>query len=281
MANNRAIGSIILEGATTVEDTVISDKKSLSGKPRVIAEGTLQDMDVENRNHRIYAHEDLIPEINGPRMKELIRAGYFRGELGHPLCDDLVRQQTIDPKLVCCQFTKIWTEGNKVKGQFKGTQNDYGDLFDNDLRDGCKPAFSLRALGSIENINGKAYVKGIKIITYDHVIYPSHKVAYTEKIVSESATSLNQMDENQVIIHPNDPGTIITLKESDARTVINRLQRESANLDKIVNTFDGIMDQITLVNENTVMMTSRFGEKIYVNLENHIENLIMDYSMRS
>ena len=162
---NKRIGSIILEGAATVEDTIISYKPCNScGKSRVIAEGTLQDMDVENRNHRIYAKADLSPEIMGPRMTELIKAKEMKGELGHPLSDDLVRQQTIDPKLVCVLFTKIWIEGNKVKGQFRGTNNAYGDEFDLDLRDGCKPAFSLRALGAIENVNGKAYVKGIKII---------------------------------------------------------------------------------------------------------------------
>jgi hypothetical protein len=64
------IGNIILEGAATVEDTVISDKVTNgSGKHRVIAEGTLQDMDVENRNHRIYAKKDLAPEVAGPRIK--------------------------------------------------------------------------------------------------------------------------------------------------------------------------------------------------------------------
>lgn len=280
--NNRRIGSIILEGAATVEDTIISDiKPSGSGKSRVLAEGTLQDMDVENRNHRIYAKSDLSPEIMGPRMTELIKAKEMKGELGHPLSDDLVRQQTIDPKLVCVLFTKIWIEGNKVKGQFKGTNNAYGDEFDADLRDGCKPAFSLRALGAIENVNGKAYVKGIKIITYDRVIYPSHKVAYTEKIVSESAIDGTTIYENGIIVPKNDPGRIISLKDSDARTVINRLQRESANLDRIVSTFDGIMDQITLVNENTVMMTNRFGDKYYINLETHIDNLISDFCIRS
>ena len=278
---NKTIGSIILEGAATVEDTVISDKVVGSGKSRVLAEGTLQDMDVENRNHRIYSHKDLVPEINGPRMRELINAKDFKGELGHPLSDDLIRQQTIDPKLVCVLFTKIWVDGNKVKGQFKGTNNAYGDEFDADLRDGCKPAFSLRALGAIENVNGKAYVKGIKIITYDRVIYPSHKAAYTEKIVSESAIDGTPVYENKIIVPSNDPGTIINLKDSDARTVISRLQRESANLDRVVSTLDGIMDNIGLVNESTVMMTNRFGDKFYVNLENHIDNLIMDYSMRS
>ena len=153
---NNVIGSIILEGGATAEDTVITDKiKSYKGKDRVVAEGTLQDMDVENRNRRIYSKADLMPEINGPRMKELIAAKDFKGELGHPLTDDLVRQQNIDPKLVCVSFTKIWVDGNKVKGQFKGTNNAYGDEFDLDLREGCKPAFSLRALGSIENIVGK------------------------------------------------------------------------------------------------------------------------------
>lgn len=238
-------------------------------------------MDVENRNHRIYARADLSPEINGPRMTELIKAKEMKGELGHPLSDDLVRQQTIDPKLVCVLFTKIWIEGNKVKGQFKGTNNAYGDEFDCDLRDGCKPAFSLRALGSVENINGKAYVKNIKIITYDRVIFPSHRAAYTEKIVSESAIDGTPVYENGIYVAKDDPGRIINLKGTDAKTVISRLQRESANLDRIVSTFDGIMDKISLVNESTVMMTNRFGDKFYINLENHIENLINEFCIKN
>lgn len=271
--SDRIIGNIILEGATTVEDTLITNGSS----KRVVAEGTLQDMDVENRNRRIYAKADLVPEINGPRMRELIKAKQFCGEYGHPLSDDLVRQQTIDPKLVCVRFENVWVEDNLVKARFRGTNNDYGEYFDRDLREGCKPAFSLRALGGIENINGKAYVKGIKIITWDSVIYPSHKVAYTDKIVTESAIDGTPVHENQIVVPKNDPGRIITLKESDARTVINRMQRESANLSMITEAFDGLFDQVTLISENSLLLTSKFGERIIVNLENHVENIIMDY----
>lgn len=270
---NPIIANIILEGASTVEDSIITNGNS----KRVEAEGTLQDMDVENRNRRIYAKADLVPEINGPRMKELIETKQFCGEYGHPLSDDLVRQQTIDPKLVCVRFNKVWVEDNLVKARFQGTNNDYGEYFDRDLRDGCKPAFSLRALGAIENINGKAYVKGIKIITWDSVIYPSHKVAYTSNIVTESSMDGTPLYENQIVVPADDPGTIITLRESDARTVISRLQKESANLDCILNTFDGIYDKISQVNENTIMLTNAMGGKISVNLENHVQNLIMDY----
>lgn len=268
-----AIGSIILEGATTVEDTLITG----NGGKRVIAEGTLQDMDVENRNKRIYSKNDLVPEINGPRMTELIKAKQFCGEYGHPLSDDLVRQQTIDPKLVCVRFEKVWVEGNLVKARFQGTNNDYGSYFDQDLREGCKPAFSLRALGGIENINGKAYVKNIKIITWDSVIYPSHKVAYTSNIVTESCINGSGEYKNQIVVPNDDPGTIFSLRDSDAKTVISRIQRESANMDTILNTFDGVYDKITMVNENSVMLTNSMGGKIQVNLEDHIQNLIMDY----
>ena len=277
--SDNIIGSIILEGApTTTEDTVIVDGGS---SKRVIAEATLQDMDVENRNHRIYAKKDLEPEINGPRMRELIAAGYMCSELGHPLSDDLVRQQTIDPKLICARFNKIWVEGNLVKGQYKGTNNAYGDMIDQDLREGCKPAFSLRALGAIENVNGKAYVRGIKVITYDAVIYPSHRPAYTTKVLTESAEScaldVNSVKEDDLIKY-NETGRIIQLTGKDAQDILNRLQKESASISSILETFVGIADKVTLSQDkNTVYLTNAFGDRFTIRLEDHIDNLIMNY----
>lgn len=274
---DRLIGSVIIEGAITAEDTYIVDDKT---KNRVEAEGTLQDMDSENRNRRIYAEADLAPEINGPRMRELIKAKQFCGEYGHPLSDDLVRQQTIDPKLVCVRFNQVWTDGKLVKARFQGTNNNYGSYFDADLRDGCKPAFSLRALGGIENVNGKAYVKNIKIITWDSVIYPSHKVAYTDKIVTEAALDGTPLFENQLVVPKNDPGRIIQLRESDARVVLNRLQKESASVSTILDTFEGICDNVTMLENGNIALTSRYGEHIVVNLENHVDNIIMDYCFK-
>lgn len=273
---SKFIGSIVLEGANTVEDAVIVGNTS---KRRVEAEGTFQDLGVENRNRRIYDKKDMEPEIYGARIKELLKAKSLKCEFGHPLSNDLVRQQTIDPKLTCARINDIWIKGNLVQGRFQGTNNAYGEEFDMNLRDGELPAFSLRALGSIQNIGGKAHVKNLKVITYDVVIYPSHKVAYTSGLVTESATSLGSVQENanQIIVPNNDPGTIINLTESDARTVINRLQRESASVSTITDTFEGLCDNVTLSENGKLILSTRYGEKIYVNLENHIDNIIMDY----
>lgn len=270
------IGNIILEGATTVEDVLVSKEAN----KRVIAEGTLQDLDVENRNHRIYSKKDIAPEINGPRMKELIEAKQFKGEMGHPLSDSIVRQQTIDPKLTCVNYLKVWIDGNRIKAQFKGTNNEYGEYFDQDLREGCKPAFSLRALGSIENVGGKAYVRGVKVITFDEVIYPSHRTAYMERVVSESAieTKSGLVNENQIIVPYDDPGKIIKITGSMAQDTLNKLQRESANIGAILETFEGIADKVSLINNaSQVLLTNRFGDRFTINLENYVQNLIMDY----
>ena len=176
--NDTYMGSIILEEAqeTSVlniieesnktEDMIISQEK---GPNRLIAEIQLQDADRENRNKRWYAISDLRKEIYGDRVTELVKAKSFKGEAGHPLSDSVVRQQTIDPKLVCINHIKVWIDKDTVKAHTKGTNNSYGKEFDDDLRSGESPAVSLRALGSIENVDGKPYVKHLRIITYDKI----------------------------------------------------------------------------------------------------------------
>ena len=275
--NNQVIGSIILESANeAAEVNIISEH---NGKPE--ATGIIQTLGDENRNGRIYEVKDMKPEIYSDRIqKELIPTGNMRGHDGHPSSSELSIQSVIDPKICSVQYTKIWLEGTEIHANFKGTNNQYGEEFDMNLRDGEKPAFSLRALGSIENRNGKAYVKNIKIITWDCVIYPSHRCAYTDKIISESAVLPNgetKIYENQIIVPENDPGRIITLTESDARTVINRLQRESANISTILETFEGLTDNISCINENTIILSTRYGEQIHVNLESYVDNAVMDY----
>jgi hypothetical protein len=108
----------------------------------------------------------LFPQLIAPRTKELLEAGYLRAELGHPLSNQLVRQQTIDDSRTCAQFLKLWTEGNNVWARFRGTNNDFGKAFDADLKDGCKPAWSLRALGTIVNTERGGEVRNLKLVTW-------------------------------------------------------------------------------------------------------------------
>lgn len=256
----KKIGYIINESAITgFEDTNIVREDN--GK--VVAEGILQTADERNRNGRIYPKEELFPQLRAPRTLELLEAGYLRAELGHPLSTQLTRQQVIDDSRTCAQFLRLWTEGENVWGRFRGTNNQFGESFDRDLRDGCKPAWSLRALGTLVQTPRGAEVHNLSIITWDQVIYPSHPGAYTQRIVSESA-NMTGCDEQGW----TDEARLIPYNTQD---VISYVQSESANLKYINDSFGFAYDKIAVNEDATkVSLFCKDGDVLVINLENYI-----------
>jgi hypothetical protein len=76
----------------------------------------------------------------------------------------------------------------------------------------------------------------------------------------------------------NETGRIINLTGSDAQTVLNKLQRESANINMILETFNKIADKVTLSeNGKNIILTNAFGDRFNIRLEDYVDNLIMDY----
>lgn len=280
MNQNKKIGYILCEaGTATVSEVDLVEK----GR-RVVAEGRLQTAGEVNRNKRIYERPELAREITCARTKELLSAGYMRAESGHPMSKDLARQQTIDPSNTCALFKTMGMKGDDVIATFCGTNNALGEAFDLDLRDGYKPAWSLRALGSVEQTAKGACVRNLRMITYDHVIYPSHPGAYTTGIVSESGDLLSESNLpthtlNLVGETPDGmklESTIITPITNTE--VLDYIKKESTNFKRIQESFELLYDNIVLVeNGRTIQMTDRDGDTICVNLENYIHNKIMNY----
>lgn len=264
------IGYVIIETATTSQDFKPTIVRSMD-KKRVVAEVILQEANEKNRNGRFYDSNELFPQITAPRTQELIQHGELRAENGHPLSKDIQRQSTIDPNNTVAIFLKLWTDGNFIKAHARGTNNEKGEEFNQDLLDGFSPAWSLRALGSIINTGRGAEVKNPKIITWDRVIYPSHPRAYTQGIVSESSS---------IVVPNNDPGMLIPITNNQ---VIDYIKHESANLRQVMETFEIFYDNIELVNERfnpQVKLTSRDGNIYVVNLETYLQNEIQNYCMK-
>ena len=152
-----------------------------------------------------------------------------------------------------------------------GANSRYGDDFDQDLRDGELPSFSLRALGTVENTARGAEVKNMTIITWDRVYFPSHKRAYTKKLVSESAGNVTESG----IITTNDPGIIIPITNDSIRSYI---MQESANMKMITESFDTLYDSIVLIEGgNKVQLTDKTGNTFIIYLESHIQNELMGH----
>lgn len=286
---NQTIGYVINESAIPgfTETNIVQEDK----KGRLVAEAILQIADEVNRNRRMYPFEELIPQLTAPRTLELLEAGYLRGEMGHPLSTDLTRQQTIDDSRTCVQFLKLWNEGPVVKALYRGTNNAFGQAINEDLKDGCKPSFSLRALGTVEKENGISVVRNLKVITWDgDVVYPSHPRAYTQRIVSESAvindsekthvqrvyeSTLKDIDELRSV---EESGILIPITNQG---VIDMLKHESGNIKSLKEMYDFAYNDM-YVNEdgNTVTLKSKEGQTFVINLEQHIHQEIMDFCVQ-
>lgn len=277
MPRNATIGYIIHEDMYQAADSHIVEEAN----DRVIAEACLQEAEEENRNGRCYLTEDLTREMNCARTQELLKAGYMRGEGGHPTDTSIIRQQTIDPTNVAVQYLKFWMDGPKWMAHYHGTYNDIGEAVDKDLRHGCKPAFSMRALGTLENINGRNVVRDLRYITHDFVIYPSHPGAYTTKLVTESAT-LSTGSEFGKLMREKEKKGIITRESANILVtndnVISYLKEESANVQSILEQFEVFYETMNYdPKRNRVVLTTKTGDTYIVNCESYIKSEIENY----
>lgn len=271
MPNAKNIGYVILEDSNSPSEVnVIRDRDD-----RVVAEACLQEAEEENRNGRVYLTQDLTREQNCKRTKELLIAGYMLGEAGHPMDTSIIRQQTIDPANTAVRYLKFWMDGPKWMAHFEGTSNSLGECIDKDLRKGFKPAFSMRALGSLENINGRNTVRDLKYITHDFVIFPSHPGAYTNKIVSESAINNGKLsafqkycnDHKKTLIRES---SITPIGNAD---VIDYIKNESKNINSVIEQLEIFYESIDYdAKHNRVRIKAKNGDTFVVNCESYIKN---------
>lgn len=282
MNTSQVIGNIILEASHEVpEVTIVSEKNS-----KVVGTGIIQTLSDENRNGRIYELKDMKPEVEGDRIqKELIPTGNMRGHDGHPSSTELSIQSVINPTLCSVKYKKIWIEGNEIHANFCGTNNELGKAFNADLLDGDRPSFSLRALGSVDRErSGKCYVRNIRIITWDRVIFPSHKRAYmTGLITSKNEAAIMEAagyDYNQYKLTNGKraltEGVLIPIVNQQ---VVDYVKHESANIKSVLNTFETLYESAIIVNGGKqVQLSLASGDKMVINLEQYIADEIMNYA---
>ena len=242
----------------------------------VTAEGVLQVGEKENRNRRFYSTEDLYGEIYSDRIRELVTTGNFKGEAGHPLDLNLSRQQKVDGTLEQVWFTKLWMEGPLVKAHFRGTNNELGRSFNEDLKDGQLPSFSLRSIGSIKNNGGRNQVTNLRIICYDRVYFPSYPDAYTDHIVTESAfmddlklTNMNEDMQRKIVESGNSlmvESAVSPIINDDVRKVI---MKESYNLNAMCEAFDQEFTNITRKGNNLQLVDENYNV-IVVPIEDYV-----------
>ena len=276
--SNAPIGKYIINEDFNEENTTVEvTKDPRTGKP--VGHAIYQSAGVRNRNGRIYGNEDLTREVYCPRTKELLRTKNLFCEAGHPIDTSLQRQSTIDWRNSNCKILTLDMVGNNVEGTFTPSNTPLGKAFEEDLREGTIPAFSLRALGSIRQVTD------LRMITYDQVIYPSHSNAYMTNLVNESTdivteqSILTEASINQGLnrIIPVKP---LVITEAERPDLVNFIKNNSNNLRFINDYFGTKFENVTITPNGSTVTVQEVGTNnhIVMNLEYYIQAELMNYA---
>ena len=124
-------------------------------------------------------------------------------------------------------------------------------------------------------LSGKSYVKNLKVITWDRVIYPSHKRAYTTKLLNESAGDL--ANTNEVVVKESYAGRIIPINNP---AVISYIQSESANVDMISDVMEFGKRNMQVLENGNVQLFDESGASLIMSPEKYIKDEIMEWAKK-
>ena len=153
------------------QDLLTEAEKKYVANGGMILSGKLQEAEVQNGNGRVYPRKILEREMKNYMM--LVKDNRALGELDHP--DDSI----INLKNASHMVTECWWDGNNVMGKVKVLNTPSGKILQQLVSDGVKLGISSRALGSVNEAEGKTMVQeDLQLICFDFVSEPSTPNAY-------------------------------------------------------------------------------------------------------
>lgn len=154
----------------------ITEAKKDGGKD-VYIEGVFMQAEKQNRNNRIYP-KDVLAEATAKYVKEQVKTGRAVGELNHP------EGPQINLDKVSHRITDLKWEGNDVVGKALILDTPMGKIVKGLVEGGCKLGVSSRGMGTVEQKEGKTFVKNDFVLaTVDIVQDPSAPSAFVEGIM--------------------------------------------------------------------------------------------------
>ena len=147
------------------------------GKKQAFIEGVFMQAEKMNRNKRIYPKE-VLAEATAKYVREQVKTGRAVGELDHP------EGPQINLDKVSHKITELKFEGNNVVGKALILDTPMGKIVKGLIDGGVKLGVSSRGMGTVEQKDGKTYVKDDYMLsTVDIVQDPSAPAAFVDGIM--------------------------------------------------------------------------------------------------
>ena len=160
-----------------LEDLQYTITEGKGGVKETYIEGVFMQAEKENRNKRIYPKQ-VLAEATAKYVSEQVKTGRAVGELDHP------QGPQINLDKVSHRITELNWNGNNVVGKALVLNTPMGQIVKGLVDGGCKLGVSSRGMGTVEEKEGKTYVKDDYVLsTVDIVQDPSAPAAFVDGIM--------------------------------------------------------------------------------------------------
>ena len=178
-----------------------------------------------NRNVRQYLGDNIMEMIFSDKNKSLMAHNGWYGEMDHPAPNKegekltSERVQRIELSRRSHKIMQPRVESNLLNARIQTSSGtECGRGMAADIVQGLIPRFSCRAIAKMEYRNGKPTVIVKKLITYDWVLYPSHKEAgmtgtFTPKTINIRESADDKQFYYMNMLDPKNVDACIAIKE--------------------------------------------------------------------
>jgi hypothetical protein len=271
------MGLVFIEEQTSPEQNMVSNMNVVdkNGIFYVEFDSCLHSFDVMNRNSRMYKAKNISECLNTERIQSYLSHGGWYGEMNHPTSKyenkklSSERIQDIDMGNTSHRMLNPHVEGNLLVSRIQtDAGTDAGMNLARKMVQGFIPGFSCRAIASLFLEAGKPTVNARKIITYDWVLYQSHREA--EQIKNSPTKFINKVANT---VQESVQGIMIPLKE-----ILESVGKTDVNTQIIMESFDLTMDDIVgLSNDNRQLIVKDNNNMIYCNMDTNSRKKVNEY----
>ena len=217
-----------------------------------VLEGIFGEIDVKNKNNRIYTEDEYVPQIEA--LQDKIKSSKLLGELDHPANFD-VSLKNVSHIIEDLSYDKTTKQ---VKGRIRLLDTEQGRQAKALVDAGIPLQISSRAAGAVES-NGKVKIK--QLFTYDLVADPGFSNAELKR-VNESYGFANDADVqifeiNKIIEKPNN-----NTENKKTKTMVNEDTSRVVSVEDFNNYSKYLSDEIKGIKEAITSLKESNGNSI-------------------
>ena len=226
-----------------------------------VLEGIFGEIDVKNKNQRVYTEDEYVPQIDSLQAK--IKSGKLLGELDHPSQFD-VSLKNVSHIIEELYYDK---DSKQVKGRIRLLDTDAGRQAKALVDAGVPLQISSRAAGAVES-NGKVKIK--QLFTYDLVADPGFENAELKRVNESYGFS----SEDGIYIYE-----INSKEEQNTQTQIieNKEMADFVNADDFNKYTEYLANEIKSLKEtieNKEPVTSEVTEQDLSDVKSHNDHIV-------